>query len=135
MVNQLLAKGVIDEGTLEDYYVTFMAGIFRSVRFGASSAHGKANMIRFNFVNQYDAFSRDEQGYYKVNMEKMGTAIDALSELILTLQGDGDYAGVAKLVAEKGIIKEQLSQDLQRLTDATIPVDITFKQGKYVLGL
>ena len=135
MVNQLLSKGVIDEGTLEDYYVTFMAGIFRSVRFGASSAHGKANMIRFNFFNQYDAFSRDEQGYYKVNMEKMGTAIDALSELILTLQGDGDYAGVAKLVAEKGIIKEQLSQDLQRLTDATIPVDITFKQGKDVLGL
>jgi hypothetical protein len=135
MVRQLLSKGVIDEGTLEDYYVTFMAGIFRSVRFGASSAHGKANMIRFNFFNDYDAFSRDEQGLYMVNMDKMGAAIDALSELILTLQGDGNYAGVAKLVAEKGVIKEQLSEDLQRLTDATIPVDITFKQGKTVLGL
>ena len=135
MVRQLLSKGVIDEGTLEDYYVTFMAGIFRSVRFGASSAHGKANMIRFNFFNEYDAFSRDEQGLYKVNMDKMATAIEALSELILTLQGDGNYDGVAKLVAEKGVIKEQLSQDLQRLTDATIPVDITFKQGKAILGL
>ncbi|MFT4937885.1 MAG: hypothetical protein ACI88A_000907 [Paraglaciecola sp.] len=135
MVHQLLSKGVIDEGTLEDYYVTFMAGIFRSVRFGASSAHGKANMIRFNFFNEYDAFSRDELGLYKVNMDKMGTAIDALSELILTLQGDGNYAGVAELVAEKGVIKEQLNQDLQRLTDAAIPVDITFKQGKALLGL
>ena len=47
MVQSLLEKGEITEGVLEDYYVTFMAGIFRSVRFGASSAHGKANMIRF----------------------------------------------------------------------------------------
>ncbi|MFT4995246.1 MAG: hypothetical protein ACI965_002295, partial [Paraglaciecola sp.] len=132
---QLLAKGVIEQGVLEDYYVTFMAGIFRSVRFGASSAHGKANMIRFNFFNQYEAFSRDEQGMYQVNMQKMGEAIEALSTLILTLQGDGDYAGVAKLVAEKGIIKADLAVDLAKLTSANIPVDISFKQGKDVLGL
>ncbi|WP_340677976.1 Zn-dependent hydrolase [Paraglaciecola sp.] len=135
MVKQLLAKGVITEGQLEDYYVTFMAGIFRSVRFGASSAHGKANMIRFNFFNEYQAFSRNEEGLYQVNMDKMGKAVDALSNLILTLQGDGDYAGVAKLVAEKGIIKAQLAADLERLTAAAIPVDIDFKQGIEVLGL
>jgi hypothetical protein len=135
MVSQLLAKGAITEGELQDYYVTFMAGIFRSVRFGASSAHGKANMVRFNFFNEHDAFSMDEQGYYKVNMDKMGIAIDELSRIILTLQGDGDYQGVDKLVAEKGIIKPQLALNLQRLTDANIPVDITFMQGKEVLGL
>jgi hypothetical protein len=135
MVKQLLAKGVIDEGTLEDYYVTFMAGIFRSVRFGASSAHGKANMIRFNFFNEYDAFSRNEAGLYQVNMAKMSEAVDALSNLILTLQGDGDYTGVDKLVADKGVIKSQLAEDLARLTAAAIPVDIDFKQGTDVLGL
>jgi hypothetical protein len=135
MVQQLLAKGVIDEGILEDYYVTFMAGIFRSVRFGASSAHGKANMIRFNFFQQYQAFSRDENGLYRVDMRKMTEAIDALSNKILTLQGDGDYAGVGKLVADKGVIKAQLQQDLDKLTAANIPVDIDFKQGFKVLGL
>ncbi|TRY31989.1 dipeptidyl-peptidase 3 family protein [Aliiglaciecola sp. M165] len=135
MVEQLLDKGVITEGQLEDYYVTFMAGIFRSVRFGASSAHGKANMIRFNFFKEQGAFSRDEQGLYKVDIAKMGSAISALSELILTLQGDGDYDGVAELVADKGVIKEVLAADLQALADANIPVDITFKQGKEVLGL
>jgi hypothetical protein len=92
-------------------------------------------MIRFNFFNQYEAFSRDEQGMYQVNMQKMGEAIEALSTLILTLQGDGDYAGVAKLVAEKGIIKADLAVDLAKLTSANIPVDISFKQGKDVLGL
>lgn len=135
MVEQLLEKGVITEGQLEDYYVTFMAGIFRSVRFGASSAHGKANMIRFNFFKDHGAFSRNEQGLYRVDMEKMSSAIAALSELILTLQGDGDYQGVADLVADKGVIKDVLAADLQALTDANIAVDITFKQGKEVLGL
>jgi hypothetical protein len=135
MVQQLLAKGVIDEGMLEDYYVTFMAGIFRSVRFGASSAHGKANMIRFNFFQEYKAFSRNEDGFYQVDMLKMTEAIDALSNKILTLQGDGDYAGVAELVADKGVIKAQLQQDLNKLTAADIPVDIDFKQGIKVLGL
>ena len=135
MVSQLLEKGVISEGTLEDYYTTFMAGIFRSVRFGASSAHGKANMIRFNFFQEYGAFSRNSDGLYRVNMDKMAEAIDALSRLILTLQGDGDYDGVSALVAEKGVIKATLASDLQRLTQANIPVDITFEQGKKVLGL
>ena len=135
MVRQLLEKGAIDQGVLEDYYVTFMAGIFRSVRFGASSAHGKANMVRFNYFQDFGAFARNEAGQYQVDMEKMSEAIDALSNLILTLQGNGDYAGVDKLVKEKGLIREDLAASLQQLADANIPVDITFKQGKEVLGL
>jgi len=135
MVRQLLAKGAITEGQLEDYYTTFMAGIFRSVRFGASSAHGKANMVRFNYFQEHGAFSRSEDGLYSVNMEKMTQAIDSLSELILTLQGNGDYEGVAKLVEESGMIKADLAADLARLEAAEIPVDITFKQGKQLLGL
>jgi len=135
MITQLFEKGVITEGKLEDYYTTFLAGIFRSVRFGASSAHGKANMIRFNYFAENNAFKRNEQGLYSVDMAKMRVAMNGLSNLILTIQGDGDYTGVAKLVAEKGVIKAQLAADLERLTTANIPVDIVFEQGKEVLGL
>jgi hypothetical protein len=135
MVQSLLEKGEITEGSLEDYYVTFMAGIFRSVRFGASSAHGKANMIRFNFFAQQGAFEKTDDGLYRVNMQKMGAAVEALSELILTLQGDGNYGGVAELVATMGMIKPDLASDLARLEAANIPVDIHFNQGKKVLGL
>jgi formylmethanofuran dehydrogenase subunit B len=112
-----------------------MAGIFRSVRFGASSAHGKANMVRFNYFQEKGAFSRNGQGLYSVNIDKMTTAIDSLSKLILTLQGNGDYQGVSDLVASKGVISETLAADLTRLESAKIPVDIVFKQGKKVLGL
>jgi hypothetical protein len=135
MVTQLFNKGVLDEGQLKDYYTTFLAGIFRSVRFGASSAHGKANMIRFNYFAEKDAFNRDDNGKYSVDMEKMNSAMSSLSTLILTLQGNGDYEGVGKLFSESGLIKQQLADDLNRLTEAKIPVDITFNQGKKVLGL
>lgn len=135
MVTQLLEAGVITEGILEDYYTTFLAGIFRSVRFGASSAHGKANMIRFNYFEQAGAFSRNEQGQYSVNMEAMRAAMNSLSEKILTLQGDGDYQGVGELFDTMGNISPQLQADLDRLSAADIPVDITFRQGKSVLGL
>ncbi|NQZ24083.1 MAG: Zn-dependent hydrolase [Colwellia sp.] len=135
MIRQLLIKGAIEEGSLQDYYTTFLAGIFRSVRFGASSAHGKANMVRFNYFAEQGAFTRDSAGLYSVNIDKMTAAIDSLSELILTLQGNGDYEGVDKLVAESGIIKADLKESLARIEAANIPVDITFIQGKQVLGL
>ncbi|PHN07963.1 dipeptidyl-peptidase 3 family protein [Flavilitoribacter nigricans] len=135
MIKQLHDKGELD-GDLHDYYVTFMAGIFRSVRFGAASAHGKANMIRFNFFKEKDAFRYDEAtGQYAVDFEKFEAAVTELSRMILTLQGDGDYDGVARLVAEKGVIGSGLQSDLDRLSDQNIPVDIVFEQGVEVLGL
>lgn len=134
MIKQLHDKGEL-EGDLESYFVTFMAGIFRSVRFGASSAHGKANMIRFNFFDDYGAFSKDENGYYSVNFDKFADAMNALSEKILTLQGDGDYNGVAQLVKDKGIIGDGLQKDLNLLAQKGIPVDVVFKQGSEVLGI
>ncbi|HMN88642.1 MAG TPA: hypothetical protein PKD70_09990 [Saprospiraceae bacterium] len=133
MIKQLHEKGEL-EGDLKDYYTTFMAGIFRSVRFGASSAHGKANMIRFNFFQEKGAFERLANGTYRVNFDKLEAAMTELSRLILMLQGDGDYAGVAKLVAEKGAIGSQLQADLKRVDAARIPVDIVFEQGLKVLN-
>lgn len=135
MVGELQKRGEL-EGELMDYYTTFLAGIFRSVRFGASSAHGKANMVRFNFFREAGAFSRDEEtGTYRVNFEKMQQAVEDLSRLILTLQGDGDYEGVDRLVREKGVIDAGLQRDLDRLAEADIPVDIVFEQGVDVLGI
>ena len=134
MIQQLINKGDLKRD-FEDNMVTFMAGIFRSVRFGASSAHGKANMIRFNFFKEKAAFTRNDDGTYIVNFEKMESAMKDLSSLILTLQGDGNYDGVANLVATKGIIPDELQADLDRLGAASIPVDVVFEQGIDVLGL
>ncbi len=135
MISRLLEQGELS-GSLEDYYVTFMASIFRSIRFGASSAHGRANMVRFNYFADRGAFARDAaMGRYAVDMNAMGAAVTELSKLILTLQGDGDYAAVAALFEELGVIRPQLQADLERLAAAGIPVDITFRQGPRHLDL
>ena len=134
MITKLHEKGELS-GSLEDYYTTFLAGIFRSVRFGAASAHGEANMVRFNFFADRGAFTRDANGQYRVDMPKMRKAVDELSATLLKLQGDGDYAGVQKLIGELGVIRPQLAEDLARLKRSNIPVDVVFTQGKSVLGL
>ncbi|MBF0596138.1 dipeptidyl-peptidase 3 family protein [Faecalibacter rhinopitheci] len=134
MVNQLLNKGEL-EGTQEDYFVTFLAGILRSVRFGASSAHGQANMICFNYFAENGAFEKTANGRYKVNVAKMEQAMNGLSELILTLQGNGDYEGVKSLMTTKGKISADLQKDLDKIKSENVPVDIKFKQGLEVLGL
>ena len=65
----------------------------------------------------------------------MRKAVDELSAVLLRLQGDGDYAGVQKLVSELGVIRPALRADLDRLAARDIPVDVVFTQGKKVLGL
>jgi len=134
MVQQLHKKGELG-GDMKEYMTTFMASIFRSIRFGAADAHGVANMIRFNYFKEKGAFTRNTDGTYTVNFDKMDDAMKSLSALILKLQGDGDYEAVAKLIKEKGIVPKQLQEDLQGLNDAKIPVDIIFDQGAKVLGL
>ncbi len=136
MVIELLKAGELGDADIMDYYVTFMAGIFRSIRFGAASAHGKANMVRFNFFEEQGAFVRDpETGTYRVDADRMTAAMTELSRVLLTLQGDGDYEGARELTETMGVIGEQLQADLDRLTTAGIPVDITFRQGLAQLGL
>ncbi|MDG1261132.1 MAG: lipoprotein [Flavobacteriales bacterium] len=136
MVTRLFEMGEIEEGVVEDNYVTFLAGIFRSVRFGASSAHGKANMLRFNYFKDAGAFAYNEaSGKYTVNFDAMQEAVSSLSSLILQLQGDGDYDGVTALMNDKGLIGAQLQSDLDKLDEAGIPVDVIFEQGTEALGL
>ena len=134
MVTQLHDKGEL-EGDLNAYYTTFLASIFRSIRFGASSAHGKANMIRFSYFQEKGAFKRTADGTYRVNYDQMRQAMNELSQEILTLQGDGDYEGVTQLVSTRGVISPQLQQDLDRLDEQDIPVDVVFEQGLNVLGI
>jgi len=134
MVTKLVEMGELP-GNIDTYYTTFMAGILRSVRFGAGEAHGKANMLAFNFFEEKGAFEKTADGHYKVNTQQFGEAMNELSNLILTLQGDGDKPAVETLMKEKAVVKPGLQADLERLQKKGIPVDVRFEQGLEVLGL
>ncbi|MBD3869124.1 MAG: Zn-dependent hydrolase [Acidobacteria bacterium] len=136
MITKLQEMGEMDDTELLDNYVTYMAGIFRSSRFGSASAHGRANMAQFGFFEEMGAFNRDDAtGTYRVDFEKMQAAVMALAGKILILQGDGDYDGVAVYLPEAGGMGETLAADLARLDETDIPKDIVFEQGVEVLGL
>jgi hypothetical protein len=131
---KLKEMGELDIDMVNEY-TTFMAGIFRSIRFGASSAHGKANLIRFNYFKEKGAFTLDSSGLYRINPDKMTAAINSLSNLILTIQGDGDYDKALAMVQQYGVIDDDLKAALKRIEEKDIPVDIVFEQGVSVLGL
>lgn len=135
MVKKLQTAGEL-KVDLMDHYVTFMASIFRSIRFGAASAHGQANLIRFNFFKEQGAFTQNPStGYYRIHPEKMEAAMNQLTEKILRLQGDGSYEGVNRFIKTYGQMPPALTKSLNRLSETGIPVDIVFNQGPEVLGL
>lgn len=135
LVTKLAGMGELGEIDLMDNYVTFMASIFRSIRFGAASSHGKANLIRYNYFLEREAFTRGEDGTYSVNFEKMKEASTALTQDILKIQGDGKYDIAKAFVTKWAVVTPQLQEDLDRLASANISKDIYYKQGPEVLGL
>lgn len=135
MIIELIEQDEWD-GDLMDHYTTFMASIFRSIRFGSSSAHGRANLIRYNFFKEQGAFNLDETtGTYSVNPDAMARAVETLSNRILTLQGDGDYDAVEAFVNQYARVGDDLQAALDRLSSAGIPVDIVYEQGPELLSL
>lgn len=135
IVQTLIEKGEIRDITIEDAYVTYIAGLLRSVRFGATEAHGIANMMCFNYMQEHGAFIKDKEGKYVVNVKKMRAALEGWAALVLKTEGDGDY-NVAKAYAEKnGKVRPDLAKDLKAIEKANIPVDIVYEQGLKVLGL
>ncbi|MES2177157.1 MAG: M20/M25/M40 family metallo-hydrolase [Gemmatimonadota bacterium] len=130
MIRQLNAQGQMGKEAVEDNYVTFLSSLFRSVRFGAADAHGRANVVAFNFLQRAGAFTRNANGKYRVDFAKMHAGADELSRQILVLQGNGDYAGVAKLYADFGTISPELQKDLDRVKAKGIPIDIVYDQRR-----
>ena len=126
MVSKLIDMGEITDITKEQSVATFIAGIVRSVRFGFASSHGKANMMCYNFMEDFGAFTRDADGKYVIDFEKSAAAIDAWASLILETQATGNFEFAQKYSAENASIRESLSADIAKVNGAGIPRDIIF---------
>jgi hypothetical protein len=133
LIGELYEMGEMEKGDMMDHYVTFLAGIFRSCRFGASSAHGVANMHTFNFLEGMGAFQKNiKTGKYTVNETAMRKGIQLLAEKILALQFEGDYDKVTT-ERKNSEMSPQLQANLAAISAKGIPVDLVFRQGQDVL--
>ena len=135
LVCRLIEKGEITDITEEDAITTYIAGLFRSVRFGAGEAHGIANAMCFNYMYAQEAFTRDEKGLYHIDFAKAKAAVASWADVILTTQGDGNFEFAEKFAAENGKIKPEMQQDIDRINNSGVPRDIRFREGLEVLGL
>ncbi|HVD60798.1 MAG TPA: hypothetical protein VNC11_08000 [Gemmatimonadaceae bacterium] len=130
MVQVLNARGDLPGEDVRGNYVSFLASLFRSTRFGGADAHGRANIAAFNYLQQMGAFTRDSAtGKYSVDFPKFQAGMDSLSNKILTIQGNGDYEGLGAFQDQYGKISPELQRDLDRLKAKRIPVDVVFAQG------
>ena len=135
LVQKMIENGEIKDITVEDAYVTYVASLIRSVRFGATEAHGIANIMCFNFLNSKKAITLEKDGRYSVNIKEMNSAIAAWAEHVLTTEGNGDYKAAQEYAAKNGVVRPELQKVLNKISKANIPVDIRFEQGYQILGL
>jgi hypothetical protein len=119
----LIGEGFYPDRLAKETAATFLAGFFRSVRFGAESAHGRANMIAFNYLKEKGAYRQDAgTGRWSVDFEKAKGAVRELSSKILMLQALGDYGGTTEFIERYGEMGTDVSESLSTLGD--IPIDI-----------
>ncbi len=135
MVCSLIDKGEITSISKEDAVTTFIAGILRSVRFGAASAHGVANMMCFNYFEDNKAFTKNAEGIYTINYDNAFKAINSWAAKILEIEGTGDIDGAKAYADKNGQIRKSLQETLDVINGKSIPKDIRYEQGKKVLGL
>jgi len=119
----LIDKGVLDRATEQQMYVTYLAGMFRSVRFGVHEAHGRGMALQFNYLSDNGAFVSDSTtGTFSVDFTKIKKATRDLTTLIMTIQAEGDYNKARDLLDRYAVIRPPMQRTLDRLKD--IPVDI-----------
>ncbi|MGH9334711.1 MAG: dipeptidyl-peptidase 3 family protein, partial [Vicinamibacteria bacterium] len=136
MVLELSKRGEIEGADMTDNYVTFLASIFRSVRFGSADAHGRANLMQLSYLEEKGAFAYDPSTKtYRVVVETMEPALSDLASTILKLQGDGDYEGLVRFNQKYQVVSPRLQESLDRVSERGVPVDVVFEQGAEVLGL
>lgn len=132
-ITKLHEMNELKDVDLMDNYVTHMADVFRSIRFGVTDAQGVANMIRFNYFKEQKAFKYDSKtNTYKINDYMMKKAIESLSKIVLEIQGNGDYEMASEIIRNKGYIHNELLNDLYRIQRAKIPKDVVYDQGDQV---
>jgi uncharacterized protein YjbJ (UPF0337 family) len=119
----LIDKGALDRQFEERMYTTFLASMFRSVRFGITEAHGRGVALQLNYLMDEGAIEVDEaSGNFSINPGRIKDAVRKLTGEILTLQAEGSYEKAKAMLDRYGIIRPVVQKALDRLSD--VPVDI-----------
>jgi hypothetical protein len=119
----MMDKGELPKAERAQLFATYMAGVFRAVRWGAGEAHGRGAALQYGYLKEKGAFSWDAAARrYRVNDAAMQAGIAALVADLVKLQGDGDYAGMNAFFDKYARLDAEAQSVIATLKD--IPVDI-----------
>lgn len=120
-------QGMYDDEAMKRHYVTYLVGLFRSIRFGAEEAHGKANIAQMVFLKEQGAVARDAKGNWTINFDKFQSGVAALGKVLLEIEAEGNYEGAKNFIERYGKLTDDVKADLAKMTD--IPRDLNTTYG------
>ena len=118
----LVDHGLLPKDKLEQYYASYLAGMFRTLRFGAGEAHGRAEMMEFNYYQEHGAVKREVSGKYSLDFEKMPAQIESLARELLEMEATGDRTRTEAWFNKYDVVPPELQKSLDKA--ATVPVDV-----------
>jgi len=119
----MIDHGVIDKSMERTLYTTYLASMFRSVRFGIAEAHGRGVAMQFNYLTDEGAIKFDEaKGTFSVDQSKIKDAVRKLTHDLLTLEAEGSYDTAKAMLDKYAVIRPPMQTALDKLKD--VPVDI-----------
>lgn len=121
-LERLASEGIVDAAIARDMYVTFLASMFRSIRFGVNEAHGRGIAMQLNWMLDEGAIAVNADGTFAIVEAKIKDAVTRLTGEFLTMEAEGDYEKAAEFVRRLGIVRPEVQRVLDKLTD--VPVDI-----------
>jgi hypothetical protein len=122
----LVDHDALPKEKLEEYYASYVGGIFRTVRFGIGEAHGQAEMMEFNYLSEQGAIRRNADGRYAIDYEKMPGAIADLAKELLEIEATGDRSRAENWFKKYDIMPEELKASLKAASDVPVDIDPVF---------
>ncbi|HLF20121.1 MAG TPA: hypothetical protein VI704_04990, partial [Bacteroidota bacterium] len=123
LLQYLIDKGELEQSFEKKMYATYLAGTFRSIRFGIKEAHGKGMALQFNYLLDEQAFTYDEKTEkFGVDFDKIKDGMKKLASEIMTIQAEGSYDKAKTMLDKYAVMNPHMQKVLDKLTD--IPVDI-----------
>jgi Peptidase family M49 len=128
----LVDHDALPKEKMEEYYASYVGGLFRTVRFGTAEAHGQAEMMEFNYLSERGAIRRNANGRYAIDYEKMPGAMADLAKELLEIEATGDRSRAENWFKKYDTMPEDLKASLQAASDVPVDIDPVFSFAERV---
>ena len=122
----LLDLGKYDDNYIKKAQATYLAGLFRSIRFGTESAHARANLIQLNYLKEQGAIVITPEGRYKIVEGKFWEGVKSLANQVLTIEATGDYARAGEFLKKYAVTTNEIQKAIDMLKDVPRDIDSSY---------